>query len=113
MATEIRNKLTPITANGDYYVEIPSPHYDYTVSVNFTTPGSAGTVAIKDAQEVAYFDDAATPAPLLIPFNHVATPVINKYALTPTGSRFYFTAAAFAGGAVAEVLILKQKKSVV
>jgi len=113
MAIEIRNKLTPITADDDYYIEIDSPHYDYTVIVNFTTPGSAGTVALKDAQEVAYFDDAATPAPILIPFDHVATPVINKFVLTPTGSRFYFKADSFAGGAVAEVVVLKQKKSVV
>lgn len=107
MPTKITNKLTPITANGDYYVEIEDPHAVYTVSINFTTAGSAGTITIKDAQENAY-RNSDNSADLQINYNSTVT----KYNLTPTGYRFNFTAAAFAGSPVAEVLVIKRKNKV-
>lgn len=104
MATKITNSLTPITANGDYYVDLPAANEVYLVTVDFTANGTAGTITIKNAQQLTYKKtDGATD----LVVNYSDDPSQN--VIEATGERIYFTAAAFAGSPSARVLVTRRK----
>lgn len=110
MATQIYNTLTPITADGDYFIVLDHPDDQYDISVDFSTPGSAGTITIKDSNENVYYQSGTA---LTVAYNHVAGGTNNSFIVTPIGgNRIYFTAASFAGSPVAKVYWNRRKTKV-
>ena len=110
MATQIYNSLTPITADGDYFIELANPDDEHDVSIDFETPGTAGTITIKDSQENTYYQSGTAVS---VAYNHAAGGTDNKFTITPIGgNRIYVTAASFAGSPVARVRVNRRKTKV-
>lgn len=101
MATELKKQSNRITADGDYFIVVPKGR-PVNIEINFLTPGSAGTVAIKKSSGVAYRDSLGTA--LSVAYNHVAGGTENAYQVEPLGGHVNLTAASFAGSPVVEVI---------
>lgn len=102
MATELKKGSNVISANGDYFWQV-RPYQPATVKINFTTAGSGGTVALKDSQGDPYLDK--NDAAISVAYNDAAGEGANVH---PTGGRINFTAASFAGGAVASIRVFQE-----
>lgn len=106
MATELNNRIegNRITANGDYFWPVRKSR-DATVKIKFTTAGSAGTIALKDAQGDPVLDKAGSA--IVVNYNDSAG---EGYVVAPTGGHINFTAASFAGSPVAEIEVIQDSK---
>lgn len=103
MATELTkaNRFT-IDADGDFFTPV-NPNASHSVGIYFSTPGTGGSIAIKDSDGVAYRNSDDT-ADLAVAFDST----VNKYEIIPNGGHFNFTASGVtAGGSIAEIRVSK------
>lgn len=104
MPTELKDFSRTIDADGEFFWAV-RPDTECTVKIKFTTAGTDGTIALKDAQGDPSLDPADDTA-IIATHDDAA---VTKFAIEPTGGQIQFTAAAVtSGSSVAQVYVTQK-----
>lgn len=93
MATEINKDTGEITTDDDWFWVV-NDQRPATVKVSYTTVGSGGSTAIKDAQGDPYIKDSSA---ITVAYNASGTAEMG-FVLDPTGGRINFTTSGLVAG---------------